>query len=110
VNEYVSAPGQLPAPVTIVLLSMCLSSKQVSRFLNALDWIAERGQLACMSAKARVLIKRCEDQRLYDVGLGRYLTIDDLVAWRAMSLCFEVRDEKTGDDVTETVLAQAMTK
>jgi polyhydroxyalkanoate synthesis regulator protein len=89
---------------------MCASSKHVSRFLNALDWIAERGQLARMSARARVLIKRYEDQRLYDVGLGRYLTIDDLVAWRAMSLCFEVRDAKTGEDVTETVLARAMTK
>ena len=63
-----------------------------------------------MTAKARVLIKRYEDQRLYDEGLGRYLTIDDLVAWRAMSLCFEVRDEKTGEDVTEAVLAQATTK
>jgi polyhydroxyalkanoate synthesis regulator protein len=64
----------------------------------------------CTAAKESVLIKRCDNQRFYDVGLGRYLTIDDLVAWQAMSLCFEVRDAKTGKDVTAAVLAQAQRK
>ena len=61
-----------------------------------------------MTAKEPVLIKRCDSQRFYDVGFARYLTIDDLVAWQAMSLCFEVRDAKTGEDVTAAVLAQAL--
>jgi polyhydroxyalkanoate synthesis regulator protein len=63
-----------------------------------------------MTAKEPVLIKRCDSQRFYDVGCARYLTIDDLVAWQAMSLCFEVRDAKTGEDVTAAVLAQALQK
>ena len=72
--------------------------------------IGESVQLACMTAKARVLIRRYEDQRFYDAELARYLTIDDLLAWRAMSLCFEVRDARTDEDVTETVLALAVRK
>jgi polyhydroxyalkanoate synthesis regulator protein len=62
----------------------------------------------CMAANEPVLIKRCDNQQFYDVGCARYLTIDDLVAWQAMSLCFEVRDAKTGEDVTAAVLAKAL--
>ena len=63
-----------------------------------------------MTGKEPVLIKRYANQRFYDVGLARYVTIDDLVAWQAMSVCFEVRDAKTGENVTELVLAEATRK
>ena len=72
--------------------------------------ISERAQLARMTAKEPVLIERLDAQRFYDVALARFLTIDDLVAWHAMSLCFEVRDAKTGEDVTEAILAEAKQK
>jgi polyhydroxyalkanoate synthesis regulator protein len=72
--------------------------------------ISECAQLARMTAKKPVLIERLDDQRFYDVGLGRFLTIDDLVAWQAMSVSFKVRDAKTAKDVTEVVLAEARRK
>ena len=53
-----------------------------------------------------VIVKRYGDKRLYDVGLGRYVTVDELLAWQAMSQTFVVRDAQTGEDVTAAVLAQ----
>ena len=63
-----------------------------------------------MTAKEPVLIKRYEHQRFFDVTLARYVTIDDLVAWQAMSVCFDVRDAETGENITEMVLAEATRK
>jgi polyhydroxyalkanoate synthesis regulator protein len=61
-----------------------------------------------MTAKAApALIIRYGNKRLYDVAFARYVTIDDLFAWQAMSQPFVVRDAKTGEDVTALVLAQA---
>jgi len=52
-----------------------------------------------------VLIKRDAGQRLYDVGLRRYLIVDDLYAWQLMAVPFIVRDANSGEDVTAAVLA-----
>ena len=51
-----------------------------------------------------VLIKRCADERLYDTGLKRYITIDDLYAWQLMSVPFIVRDARSGEDITTAIL------
>jgi polyhydroxyalkanoate synthesis regulator protein len=51
-----------------------------------------------------VVVERCEGQRLYDVDLRRYITIDDLYAWQLMSVPFIVRDAESGEDVTKDIL------
>jgi polyhydroxyalkanoate synthesis regulator protein len=64
-----------------------------------------------MTARATpVVVKRYRETRFYDAGAARYLTIDDLLAWQATSLQFEVRDAQSGEDVTETVLSQAASR
>jgi polyhydroxyalkanoate synthesis regulator protein len=61
-----------------------------------------------MTARATpVVVKRYRETRFYDAAAARYLTIDDLLAWQATSLPFEVRDAQSSEDVTETVLSQA---
>jgi polyhydroxyalkanoate synthesis regulator protein len=55
-----------------------------------------------------ILIKRLAAQRLYDVGLRRYVLLDDLYAWQVMAISFVVEDAKSGEDVTAAVLADAM--
>jgi polyhydroxyalkanoate synthesis regulator protein len=60
-----------------------------------------------MTAKANpVVVKRYGDRRLYDVAQARYVTTDDLLAWRAMSRRFIVLDARTEEDITASVLAQ----
>jgi polyhydroxyalkanoate synthesis regulator protein len=64
-----------------------------------------------MTARATpVVLKRYRATRFYDAAAARYLTIDDLLAWRMISLPFEVRDAQSGQDVTETVLSQAASR
>ena len=53
-----------------------------------------------------VLVKRCDDERLYDTGLKRYITIDDLYAWQLMSVPFIVRDARSGEDITTAILLE----
>ena len=91
----------------MLIASAGCRSPRVARGM-LLTRISERTQLACMTGKEPVLIERFDDQRFYDVALARFLTIDDLVAWHAMSLCFEVRDATTGEDVTEKILAEVL--
>jgi hypothetical protein len=50
------------------------------------------------------LVKRCDDERLYDTGLKRYITVDDLYAWQLMSVAFIVRDAQSGEDITTALL------
>jgi PHB accumulation regulatory protein len=53
-----------------------------------------------------VLVKRYDDERLYDTGLKRYITIDDLYAWQLMSVPFVVRDARSGEDITTATLLE----
>lgn len=59
-----------------------------------------------MAQTRPILIKRYDGRRLYDTGLGRYVsveTIADLVRDRRTVI---VRDAKTGEDITSAMLAR----
>jgi len=57
-----------------------------------------------MSA-ARV-IKKYPNRRLYDTEISSYITIEDVRQLIVEGVDFEVRDAKTGDDLTRQVLLQ----
>jgi polyhydroxyalkanoate synthesis regulator protein len=48
------------------------------------------------------------DRRLYHPGMGCYLTLGDLAAMVEDEEDFVVRDGKTGDDVTRSVLMRVI--
>lgn len=54
------------------------------------------------------LIKRYENRKLYDAGAGRYVTLDDLAARVARGEDLRVQDQKTGEDLTNLILAQVV--
>lgn len=56
-------------------------------------------------AKTRV-IKKYPNRRLYDTDISSYITIEDVRQLVLDGEDFEVRDAKTGEDLTRTVLLQ----
>lgn len=54
---------------------------------------------------ARV-IKKYPNRRLYDTEISSYITIEDVRQLIVEGVEFEVRDAKTGDDLTRQVLLQ----
>jgi polyhydroxyalkanoate synthesis regulator protein len=52
-----------------------------------------------------ILIKRYANHRLYDGEVGRYRSLEELRVWRERRIPFAIVDAKTGDDVTDKVLA-----
>ena len=52
-----------------------------------------------------ILITRYGGIRLYDPARAKYVTVDELREWRARDIAFEVRDAKTGEDVSRVLLA-----
>ena len=55
--------------------------------------------------KLRV-IKKYPNRRLYDTEISSYITVEDVRQLILDGLDFEVRDAKTGDDLTRQVLLQ----
>jgi polyhydroxyalkanoate synthesis repressor PhaR len=53
-------------------------------------------------------IKRYGNRKLYDAAAGRYVTLAELAALVARGHEVEVLDQKTGDDLTNLTLAQAL--
>jgi len=53
-------------------------------------------------------IKRYGNRKLYDPASGRYVTLSELAALVAGGQELEVLDQKTGDDLTNLTLAQAL--
>ena len=53
-------------------------------------------------------IKRYGNRKLYDAAAGRYVTLAELAALVARGQEVEVLDQKTGDDLTNLTLAQAL--
>jgi polyhydroxyalkanoate synthesis regulator protein len=51
-----------------------------------------------------ILIKRYARSRLYDTAKGRYVTLEELRAWRRKRVAFVVEDAETGQDVTRVLL------
>jgi polyhydroxyalkanoate synthesis regulator protein len=60
-----------------------------------------------MSEQASIVIKRYGADRLYEPAKARYVTPDELRAWRRNGMPVSVRDANTGEDVTLAVLAEA---
>jgi polyhydroxyalkanoate synthesis repressor PhaR len=58
------------------------------------------------SEKKPTTIKKYANRRLYDTGTSTYVTLEDLATMVKRGEDFEVRDAKTGDDITRPVLAQ----
>ena len=56
-------------------------------------------------AQLRV-IKKYPNRRLYDTEISSYITLEDVRQLIVDGETFEVRDAKTGDDLTRTVLLQ----
>lgn len=53
-----------------------------------------------------VIIKKYANRRLYDTSSSSYVTLDHLSALVRDGVEFEVRDAKTKEDITKTVLTQ----
>jgi polyhydroxyalkanoate synthesis repressor PhaR len=57
------------------------------------------------SAKTRV-IKKYPNRRLYDTNTSTYITLAEVKDLVMQACAFEVRDAKTGDDLTRSILLQ----
>lgn len=56
-------------------------------------------------AEARI-IKKYPNRRLYDTAISSYITLEDVHQLIVDNEPFEVRDAKTGEDITRSVLLQ----
>ena len=57
-------------------------------------------------ADGPIIIKKYANRRLYDTSSSSYVTLDHLSDLVRKELDFEVRDAKTGEDLTRSVLTQ----
>jgi polyhydroxyalkanoate synthesis repressor PhaR len=55
---------------------------------------------------ARRVLKKYPNRRLYDTEVSSYITLADVKAMVLAGDAFEVRDAKTGDDLTRAILLQ----
>ncbi|PCI33524.1 MAG: polyhydroxyalkanoate synthesis repressor PhaR [Alphaproteobacteria bacterium] len=53
-----------------------------------------------------IIIKKYANRRLYNTDSSSYVTLDDLAQMVKENIDFVVRDAKSGDDITHTVLTQ----
>jgi len=53
-----------------------------------------------------VLIKKYSDRRLYDTSASRYVTLEDIARMVRQGIDVEVRDRRSGKDVTPIILTQ----
>ena len=56
------------------------------------------------------IIKKYHNRRLYDTEISSYITIEDVRQLIVDGETFEVRDAKTGEDLTRQVLLQIITE
>ncbi|MFQ5347574.1 MAG: polyhydroxyalkanoate synthesis repressor PhaR [Rhodothalassiaceae bacterium] len=56
--------------------------------------------------EAPIIIKKYANRRLYNTDSSSYVTLDDLAALVREGRDFVVRDAKTGEDITRSVLTQ----
>ena len=66
---------------------------------------AEAGPAAAAVSGPRIL-KKYPNRRLYDTQLSSYITLADVKAMVLSAERFEVRDAKTGEDLTRSILLQ----
>ena len=58
------------------------------------------------ASPARRVLKKYPNRRLYDTEVSSYITLADVKAMVLESAEFEVRDAKTGEDLTRSILLQ----
>jgi polyhydroxyalkanoate synthesis repressor PhaR len=69
--------------------------------------MAEEAQkLDAPSGSAPVVVKKYANRRLYNTQSSSYVTLDDLCQMVKEGVDFVVRDAKTGEDITRSVLTQ----
>ena len=66
----------------------------------------ETGESPGRAAGERITIQKYANRRLYNKATSSYITLDDLAAMVRQGVEFEVRDAKSGEDITRKVLTQ----
>ncbi len=61
---------------------------------------------AAEAAPGQRILKKYPNRRLYDTEISSYITLTDVKAMVLAGQNFEVRDAKTGDDLTRSILLQ----
>jgi polyhydroxyalkanoate synthesis repressor PhaR len=67
---------------------------------------AEPGAADAPTTGGPRILKKYPNRRLYDTQLSSYITLTDVKAMVLSGERFEVRDAKTGDDLTRSILLQ----
>jgi len=67
---------------------------------------AGASQPGTTGADGRRVLKKYPNRRLYDTKISSYITLADVKSMVLSGLDFEVRDAKTGEDLTRSILLQ----
>ena len=67
---------------------------------------ADKAQPAAAAEAGPRILKKYPNRRLYDTEISSYITLADVKAMVLKGIDFEVRDAKTGEDLTRSILLQ----
>src|SRR5204862_417894 len=67
---------------------------------------ADKAQQAAPAGAGPRILKKYPNRRLYDTEISSYITLSDVKAMVLKGTAFEVRDAKTGEDLTRSILLQ----
>ncbi len=67
---------------------------------------AEKASHAAAAGAGPRILKKYPNRRLYDTEISSYITLTDVKAMVLKGIEFEVRDAKTGEDLTRSILLQ----
>ncbi|MGZ8260750.1 MAG: polyhydroxyalkanoate synthesis repressor PhaR [Caldimonas sp.] len=67
---------------------------------------AGKAQPAAAARSGPRILKKYPNRRLYDTEISSYITLADVKAMVLEAVEFEVRDARTGDDLTRSILLQ----
>ena len=67
---------------------------------------ADKAQQAVAAGAGPRILKKYPNRRLYDTEISSYITLTDVKAMVLKGTAFEVRDAKTGEDLTRSILLQ----
>jgi polyhydroxyalkanoate synthesis repressor PhaR len=82
------------------------SSRRAAKPPASAETAAPPAAIESSAAPGPRLLKKYPNRRLYDTQLSSYITLADVKAMVLASESFEVRDAKTGDDLTRSILLQ----
>ena len=67
---------------------------------------ADKAPAAAAARAGLRILKKYPNRRLYDTEISSYITLTDVKAMVLAGTAFEVRDAKTGEDLTRSILLQ----